>query len=76
MITKSIIKDYVARRCPYLAKASIDDNTLLRLIESYLEFGSKEDLEDAMGDDVDDNDDPNIEKTFDIVQWQYQSLRH
>ncbi|MCQ2801445.1 MAG: DUF2779 domain-containing protein [Bacilli bacterium] len=69
MITKSIIKDYVARRCPYLAKASLDDNTLLRLIESYLEFGSKEDLEEAMGDDAtDDGDDPNLEKTFDIIE--------
>ncbi len=69
MITKSIIKDYVARKCPYLAKASIDDNTLLRLIESYLEFGSKEDIEEAIVDDAfDDNDDPSVDKTFDIIE--------
>ena len=69
MITKSIIKDYVARRCPYLAKASIDDNTLLRLIESYLEFGSKEDIEEAVNDgEGDEGDNPNEDKTFDIIE--------
>ena len=69
MITKSIIKDFVARRCPYLAKASLDDNTLLKLIESYLEFGSKEDLEEAIVDDGgDDSDNPNEDKTFDIIE--------
>lgn len=69
MITKSIIKDYVHRRCPYLAKASLDDNSLLRLIESYLEFGSKEDLEEAIQEsEMDDSDDPSADKTFDIIE--------
>ena len=38
MITKSVIKDYVHRRCPYLAKAALEDKTLLKLIEDYLEI--------------------------------------
>ncbi len=69
MITKSIIKDFVHRRCPYLAKASLDDNSLLKLIESYLEFGTKEDIEEAilMGEQ-DEQDDPNSDNTFDILE--------
>lgn len=38
MITKSVIKDYVHRRCPYFAKAALEDKTLLKLIEDYLEI--------------------------------------
>lgn len=70
MITKSIIKDYAHRRCPYLTKASLDDNSLLKLIENFLEFGTKEDLEEAIedSDGRDDNDNPNEDKTLDIVE--------
>lgn len=38
MITKSVIKDYVHRRCPYMARAALDDKNLLKLIEDYLEI--------------------------------------
>lgn len=38
MITKSVIKDYVHRRCPYIARASLDDKNLLKLVEDYLEI--------------------------------------
>lgn len=68
MITKSIVKDYVSRRCPYLAKAALDDNSLLKLIESYLEFGSKEDIRDAVEDGGDDDNDAPADKTFDILE--------
>ena len=70
MITKSIVKDYVHRKCPYLAKAALDDNSLLKLIESYLEFGSKEDIEETIleSDDGDDNENPNEDQTLDIVE--------
>ncbi|MCQ2750031.1 MAG: DUF2779 domain-containing protein, partial [Clostridia bacterium] len=68
MITKSIIKDFVHRKCPYLAKASLDDNTLLKLIESYLEFGTKEDFEDMLDDGQDAEDNPSEDKTFDILE--------
>ena len=68
MITKSIIKDFVHRKCPYLAKASLDDNTLLKLIESYLEFGTKDDFEDMLDDGQDAEDNPSEDKTFDILE--------
>ena len=38
MITKSVIKDYVHRHCPYIARAALDDKNLLKLIEDYLEI--------------------------------------
>lgn len=69
MITKAIIKDFVHRKCPFLAKAALDDNTLLKLIESYLEFGTKEDIEEALAEsDGDDTENPSEDKTFDIVE--------
>ena len=70
MITKSIIKDYVHRRCPYLAKAALDDNSLLKLVESYLEFGQPEDIEEAALDSDlgEESDDPNVDQTFDILE--------
>lgn len=79
MITKSIVKDYIHRKCPYLAKAALDDNTLLRLIENYLEFGSKADLEDAISDTDggDDTENPSEDNTFDILEimQEYPHLR-
>ena len=70
MITKAIIKDFIHRKCPFLAKAALDDASLLKLIESYLEFGTKEDLEDAIegADGSEDNENPSEDKTFDIVE--------
>lgn len=67
MITKSIIKDYVHRKCPYLAKAALDDNSLLKLIESYLEFGTSEDIEETLMEDDRSESEPS-DKTFDILE--------
>ena len=71
MITKSIIKDFVHRRCPYLAKAALDDNSLLKLIETFLtDVGSKQDLEGAIVEEEagDDGENPNEDKTLDIIE--------
>lgn len=79
MITKAIIKDFIHRRCPYLAKAALDDTTLLKLIEDYLSFGTKEDLEETTfeNSDNDQNENPNEDKTFDILEimQEYPHLR-
>lgn len=78
MITKSIIKDYVARKCPYLAKASLDDASLLKLIEEYLSFDTKEALEEALEmEDSHEEDEGDKEQTFDILEImnEYPHLR-
>ncbi len=33
MITKTVIKDYVAKRCPYLASLELEDKSLVQLLE-------------------------------------------
>ena len=33
MITKTVIKDYVSKRCPYLASLELEDKTLVQLLE-------------------------------------------
>lgn len=70
MITKSIVKDYASRKCAYLAKAELDDNSLLKLIENYLSIGKVEDLETPSGDFEADGlaENPDEEKTFDVIE--------
>ena len=41
MITKTVIKDYVAKRCPYLASLELEDKTLVKLLEESLEIQEK-----------------------------------
>lgn len=48
MITKAIIKDYVLRKCPFLAKAEMDDKTYLKIIEDYIE-STKESIDSSFG---------------------------
>ena len=41
MITKTVIKDYVAKRCPYLAFLELEDKTLVQLLEQSIEIQEK-----------------------------------
>ena len=41
MITKTVIKDYVAKRCPYLASLELEDKGLVQLLEQSLEIREK-----------------------------------
>ena len=37
MITKTVIKDYVAKRCPYLASLELEDKSLVQLLEKSID---------------------------------------
>ena len=41
MITKTVIKDYVAKRCPYLAYLELEDKTLVQLLEQSIDNQEK-----------------------------------
>ena len=41
MITKTVIKDYVAKRCPYLASLELEDKTLVQLLEDSIDNQGK-----------------------------------
>ena len=41
MITKTVIKDYVAKRCPYLASLELEDKTLVQLLEKSIDNQEK-----------------------------------
>ena len=41
MITKTVIKDYVAKRCPYLASLELEDKSLVQLLEKSIDNQEK-----------------------------------
>ena len=41
MITKTVIKDFVAKRCPYLAYLELEDKTLVQLLEQSIDNQEK-----------------------------------
>ena len=41
MITKTVIKDYVAKRCPYLASLELKDKSLVQLLEQSIDNQEK-----------------------------------
>ena len=58
MITKTVIKDYVAKKCPYLVSLELEDKTLISLLkksianqQKYRELAEEEDDNDTDGDD-------------------------
>ena len=59
MITKTVIKDYVAKRCPYLVSLELEDKTLINLLKKsianqkkYRELAEEESDSDTDGDDT------------------------
>ena len=63
MITKTVVKDYVSKRCPYLVSLELNDNTLIDLFKKYVDLKNVyiELLEDEKeeGGDSDDGFDLN-----------------
>ena len=41
MITKTVIKDYVSKRCPYLVKMELEDKTLVQLLQNSIDSRKK-----------------------------------
>lgn len=41
MITKAVIKDYVAKKCPYLVSLELEDTSLIGLFKTYLDLKDK-----------------------------------
>lgn len=79
MITKLVVKDYVAKGCKYLAKAECDDKTLVQLIKKMLPLLSnnkellKLDDEFNQSDDNDSNEDDVL--NLDEIIKQYPNLK-
>lgn len=65
MITKTIVKDYAIKKCPFLAKQELDDNTLINLIKQAL--SKNVDVLDVLeeeGGPIDDASD----SIFDVIE--------
>ena len=62
MITKTVIKDYVAKRCPYLVSLELEDKSLIALLKKSIENQNKyrelaeEEQMDSFGNSGDDDD--------------------
>ena len=55
MITKTVIKDYVAKRCPYLAYLELEDKTLVQLLEQSID--NQEKYKELLLDEQENGDD-------------------
>ncbi len=68
MITKTVIKDYVAKRCPYLASLELEDKSLVQLLENSIESRKKyqEMAELEMEDDGESKEDN--DEGFNLVE--------
>ena len=77
MITKTVIKDYVAKRCPYLVSLELEDKTLIGLLKRSIDNQKKyrelaeEEAAEYFDNDKDDDD------SFDLyeVLKDYPNLR-
>ena len=66
MITKLVVKDYVAKKCDYLTKSELEDKTLVKLLEDVA--SSAGDALDFLMDDNDDSDeDGDKDSVFNIL---------
>ena len=64
MITKTVIKDYVAKRCPYLVSLELEDKSLIALLKKSIENQEKyKELAEEESDNDNDGDD-----TFDLYE--------
>ena len=58
MITKTVIKDYVAKRCPYLVSLELEDKSLIALLKKSVENQKKyQELAELENDDDTGSDD-------------------
>ena len=70
MITKTVIKDYVAKRCPYLVSLELEDKTLIALLKQSIENQKK--YRELAEQESDGNDfDSDSDDGFDL----YETLR-
>ena len=66
MITKTVIKDFVSKRCPYLVSMELEDKSLVQLLEKSVEIREKY-REFAMEEqEFSDSQEP--EEGFDLVE--------
>ena len=63
MITKTVIKDYVNKRCPYLVSLELEDKSLVALLKKSIENQSKYRELAEEENEVSDNDD-----SFDLYE--------
>ena len=75
MITKTVIKDYVSKRCPYLAFLELEDKSLVKLLEKSND--NREKFLELAEDGMDDGSEENEEKILDLVDLfkDYPSLK-
>ena len=74
MITKVIVKDYVAKKCSYLAALELNDNSLVELLKKYF-AGHKPNQEDDDNDENVEADGPNDDFDFNETLKEYSHLK-
>ena len=63
MITKTVIKDYVAKRCPYLVSLELEDKSLVALLKKSI--ANKEKYRELAEEENDDSDNDDV---FDLYE--------
>lgn len=67
MITKTVIKDYVSKKCPYLTSMEIEDKSLIELLKKYADLKDKyKELVNDEKEDSGDNSTEDEDTCFDI----------
>lgn len=66
MITKTVIKDYVSKRCPYLVKMECEDKTLVQLLEKSVEI--REEYKEMALEAQQENNEDEPDKAFDLYE--------
>ena len=62
MITKTIIKDFVNKKCPYLVSLELSDKNLVELFKKYIDLTDK--YKELIQDDKEEGDEG--EELFDL----------
>ena len=65
MITKIVIKDYVAKRCPYLAFLELEDKSLVQLLEESIE---NQDKYKELIAEQQENEDSDPDEVFNLIE--------
>ena len=66
MITKTVIKDYVAKRCPYLASLELEDKGLVQLLEQSLEIREK--YQELIAEQQEEDSGADQDEMFNLVE--------
>ena len=66
MITKTVIKDYVAKKCPYLAALELEDRKLIDLLKRSVDLQKQ--YKELISDAKEENDDFDQDDVFNLTE--------